>query len=66
MVAMDGEWRADHGSRVAITDDRWTALTMEVGEVDEPSADGCPVRQDEGFDRDDVATFGVRRPRGHG
>jgi hypothetical protein len=60
MIAVDREERADHGSRVAIADDRWTALTMVVGAVDEPSADGRPVRQDDGFDDDAVVTFGVR------
>lgn len=60
MVAVDGEDRADLGARVAVTDDRWTALTMVVGAVDEPSADGRPVRQDDGFDGRDVASFGVR------
>lgn len=60
MTAVDGEGRADQGSRVAITDDRWTALTMIVGAVDERSADGRPVHQDEGFDGRDVVGFGVR------
>jgi hypothetical protein len=45
---------------VVITDDRWTALMMIVGAVDEPSAGGRPVRQDEGFDGRDVVTNGVR------
>jgi len=60
LVAVDGEDRADLGARVAIADDRWTALTMVVGAVDEPSADGRPVRQDGGFDGRDVVTFGIR------
>lgn len=42
MITVDAEGRVDEGSRVAITDDRWTALTMVVGAVDEPSADGRP------------------------
>jgi hypothetical protein len=60
MVVVDGEDRADLGPRVAVTADRWTALTMIVGAVEEPSADGRPVRQDDGFDGRNVVTFGIR------
>lgn len=60
ITAVDGDGRRDQGVRVVVTEDRWAALTMIVGAVDEPSADGRPVRKDEGFDGRDVVGFGVR------